>query len=270
MLNQTSPVICVAGFKGGIGKTTTAVNLAHYLAMHGRRTLLIDLDPQGHVGRALGQPAKRAGITVKDVLTGAANMLDVAHPVENRQNLFLVPTDQGLAGIQHELESRINGRHLLSDAISKARDRFDVFVIDTPPTHGALSISGLYASSHVIVPVQCTHAAAVTLPVMWTTLEELKQYMNWRGSLQYVVPTMYHATWQEDNMVYGQLRDYLKAKQAENGVLRYSISASNALSKAWMVGETIWEYNSESKGAKDYAELGEALLKLVPERVTYA
>lgn len=195
--------VALANQKGGVGKTTTAVNIAHGLAAHGRQVLLVDLDPQGNTTSSLGLEKLKLPITTYDLLLdSAAAASAVQHDV--RPGLDLIGSNAALAGVEVELVSLTRRERRLEAALSPLRDRYDVIMIDCPPSLGLLTVNALTTAQEIIIPIQCEYLALEGLMQLINTMDLVKRRLNPALDVLGVVMTMYDA------------RTKLSAQVAEN------------------------------------------------------
>lgn len=244
---QTSPLtIALANQKGGVGKTTSAVNIAVELAHRGARVLLADVDPQGNASSSLGLDKRDLDATVYDLLIAQA-ALDAVIVAEIRPNLDLIPANSALAGAEVDLVEFADRAVRLRDALAGTSDRYDIVVIDSPPSLGFLTVNALCAAQHVIVPIQCEYLALEGLGQLIGTIDLVKKQLNPELDLTGVLMTMYDARTRLSAQVVEEVRRYFPQRTFATVVPR-----SVRLAEAPSFGQSIAEYDAASRGAAAY------------------
>lgn len=247
-------VIAVANQKGGVGKTTTVINLAAYLADSGKRVLAIDVDPQGNTTTGLGIDKSHVDISIYDVLLGDEPLMEALVPTEV-VGLHLLPATMDLAGAEVEL-SQMEGREtLLSAHVARIRDRYDFIFIDCPPSLGLLTINALTAADAVMIPMQCEFFALEGLSQLLSTVELVKSRLNGRLVLEGVLLTMYDARTNLAAQVAEEVRKHFH-QQVYQAVIPRTVRLSEAPSH----GQPILHYDPKSRGAEGYQKLAQEVL----------
>lgn len=244
---RTAPrIIALANQKGGVGKTTSAVNIAVELARRGARVLLVDVDPQGNASSSLGLDKRELDATVYDLLIAQA-ALDNVIVSEIRPSLDLIPANSALAGAEVELVDFPDRAVRLRDALAATGARYDVVVIDSPPSLGFLTVNALCAAQHVIVPIQCEYLALEGLGQLIGTIDLVKKQLNSELDLTGVLMTMYDARTRLSAQVVEEVRRYFPQRTFATVVPR-----SVRLAEAPSFGQSIAEYDAASRGAAAY------------------
>jgi chromosome partitioning protein len=252
---QRARIIAIANQKGGVGKTTTAVNLATALADRGRRVLLIDLDPQGNASTGLGFAPPDRGKTSYDLLRGDAE-LDVAMTATIVLRLFLVPASADLAGVELEIAQEDRRESLLARSLRGQTAGFDEVLIDCPPSLNLLTINALTAADSVLVPLQCEYYALEGLAQLMRTIERVQQGLNTRLALEGVVLTMYDQRNKLSELVADDVRRHLGDK-----VYKTLIPRNVRVSEAPSHGMPVLMYDPRCAGAEAYADLAAEMLR---------
>jgi len=238
--------IALANQKGGVGKTTSAVNIAVELSRRNARVLLVDVDPQGNASSSLGLDKRELDVTVYDLLIERATLDDVVVR-DIRPSLDLIPASGSLAGAEVELVDFADRATRLRTALSSAAHRYDVVVIDSPPSLGFLTVNALCAAQHVIVPIQCEYLALEGLGQLIGTIDLVKKQLNPELDLTGVLMTMYDARTRLSAQVVEEVRRYFPQRTFATVVPR-----SVRLAEAPSFGQSIAEYDAASRGAAAY------------------
>lgn len=255
-----SRVIAIANQKGGVGKTTTAVNLSACLAELGKRVLLIDIDPQGNATSGIGVDRKRLKASVYDVLLDEMPLLEAV--VETRvRGLHILPATIDLAGAEIELVPRISRESRLKAALDPVRDQFDFVLMDCPPSLGLLTINALTAADSILIPIQCEYYALEGLTQLMDTFRLVREALNPSLEVEGVVLTMFDGRTNLSIQVVEDVKRYFKGQ-----VYRSIITRNVRLSEAPSHGLPITMYDARSKGAEAYMELAREVIERVEER----
>jgi len=254
-------VMAVANQKGGVGKTTTAINLGAALAELGYRVLLVDLDPQGNATTGLGINSRNLEATIYDVLLHDVPMEDAVEPTSLR-NLFVVPATIDLAGAEIELVPVFSRELRLRRAIEPITADFDYIMIDCPPSLGLLTVNGLAAAGEVIVPIQCEYYALEGLSQLLRNVNLIQTNLNPRLEVSTIVLTMYDARTRLAEQVVQEVRRHFGAK-----VCRHVVPRTVRLSEAPSFGQPIILFDSTSRGALAYRELAKEVSGGAAQRV---
>lgn len=263
-------ILAFTNQKGGVGKTTTALNLGVYLANNGRKVLLVDIDPQSNLTSGIGyippEPkedlsenenieVKKASQTIYDVLIGKSTVHEVFVST-NIENLFLLPASIELAGAEIELVSMMSRELILKKALKALKDYYDYILIDCPPSLGLLTINGLVAAQNVIIPVQCEYYALEGLGQLVKTIQKVRNGLNRNLEIGGVVLTMYD----KRTRLSKQVKDEV-AKFFGNKVFKTIIPRNVQLSEAPSFGQPISIYEPKSPGAIAYEKLAKEIIK---------
>ncbi len=242
-------VLAIANQKGGVGKTTTAVNLGAALAEAGFRLLVVDLDPQGNATTGLGLNPRDVTGSVYDVILSDLPLEDCVEPT-SLKNLFVAPATIDLAGAEIELVAQMSRELRLKKAIDAVRDHYDLVLIDCPPSLGLLTVNGLAAADDVIVPIQCEYYALEGLGQLLRNVGLVQANLNPSLEVRGIVLTMYDARTKLADQVEAEVREYFGPK-----VYRTVVPRTVRLSEAPSFGQPIIVFDSTSRGAKAYREL---------------
>lgn len=247
-------VISIANQKGGVGKTTTAVNFSTILAKKGKKVLLIDTDPQGNATSGLGID-KNVNFSVYDVII---NDVEIENTVQKTmvKNLDLCPSNIDLAGAEVELVSMEAREHRLKEKIDSQKDKYNYIIIDCPPSLGLITLNAFTASDSVLIPVQCEYYALEGLGQLLNTINLVKQHLNEDLEIEGALLTMFDARTNLSNQVVKEVNRYF-----ENKVYKTVIPRNVRLSEAPSYGMPISVYDPRSKGAKSYDKFVKEFLK---------
>jgi chromosome partitioning protein len=268
LLNGSKPaprelprVMAVANQKGGVGKTTTTVNLGAALAEMDYRVLVIDLDPQGNATTGLGVEARNFELSMYDVIMRDQPLEDCIEPTSVK-NLFVAPATIDLAGVEIELVPAFSRELKLKRAIAPVVDDFDFILIDCPPSLGLITVNGLAAADEVLVPIQCEYYALEGLSQLLRNVTLVQSNLNPPLALSAIILTMYDARTKLADQVATEVRAHFGAK-----VCRHVVPRTVRLSEAPSFGQPITVFDPTSRGALAYRELAKEVSGGAPQRV---
>ncbi len=249
-----SEIIAVCNQKGGVGKTTTAINLSTYLALSGKKILLVDIDPQANATSGFGIDKTSVAVGTYQFLLEEASPEKVIQPTAI-QNLSLVPSNEDLMGAEVELVSEVGREGKLKRALAPLTAQFDFIFIDSPPSLGLLTVNALVAADSVIIPMQCEYFALEGLSQLIRTIDLVRERLNPALTLRGVLLTMADFRTNLTDQVIQEARNFFKEK-----VYQTVIPRSIRLSEAPGFGKPIALYDAHCPGAQKYRELGQEIL----------
>ncbi len=253
-------VIAVANQKGGVGKTTTSINLSSCVAYRNRKVLLIDLDPQGNTTTGLGIDKKNMELSIYDVIINETPLAEATISTI-QENLFICPSSMKLAGAEVELVSLLSRELRLKNAIDDVKDQYDYIFIDCPPSLGLLTLNALTGSDTVLVPIQCEYYALEGLTQLMGTVSLVQKHLNKRLTVEGVVLTMFDARTNLSIEVADEVKKYFSNKVSGTLIPRHI-----KLSEAPSYGLPIVLYDGKSKGAEAYLNLADEFISIAEQQ----
>ena len=248
-------IISIVNQKGGVGKTTTAVNLAAGVGMCGKKVLLVDADPQGNSTSGYGINKKDMTVTCYELLIGNAKIENAVRST-NFKNVDIVPSSMDLAAAEVDLIETEHREAQLKFALSTVREKYDYIFIDCPPSLGLITINALNASDTVLVPIQCEYFALEGLSQLMASVRQVKRLYNPTLEIEGIVLTMYDGRLNLTQQVVGEIKKYFA-----NKLYKTAIPRAVRLSEAPSYGMPIQYYDKRSKGADAYNDLAKEFLK---------
>jgi chromosome partitioning protein len=249
-----SRVISISNQKGGVGKTTTTVNIAAFLAEKGKRVLVIDIDPQANAGYGLGLNVEELETTIYEVLIGNIPMSEAVFHSE-WENLHIVPANIHLSGAQVDMLYMENKEFLMQKAIGSVRDMYDFILIDCPPSLGILTLNALVAADSVLIPLQCEYYALEGLSQLLKIIGMVQENINRKLAIEGVVLTMYDSRTKLSQHVVDDVKNFFKDK-----VYNTIIPRNVKLSEAPSFGKPIGIYDPHCPGADTYRKLADEVI----------
>jgi chromosome partitioning protein len=252
---EQTRILVVANQKGGVGKTTSTVNLGAALAEFGNAVLIVDLDPQGNASTALGiDHHSEDMLSVYSVLIDSKPLDDVMQETVFSKNLYCVPSHIDLAGAEIELVSLVSRENRLKNAIEASEMPFDYILIDCPPSLGLLTVNALTAGQEVLMPIQCEYYALEGVSLLMKTIGTVQQHLNQELRISMVLLTMFNPSIRLSREVAKEVRAYFPEQ-----IMEAKIPRSTKMGEAPSHGETILTYDTTGKGAKAYREAAREL-----------
>ena len=247
-------IIAIANQKGGVGKTTTAVNLAACLAKKGQRVLLIDMDPQGNATSGLGIDNRKVENSIYDILISAEKMENVVVKTDFH-NLELCPSSIALSGAEIELVNLMAREYRLKEALDEVKEKYDFIFLDCPPSLGLVTLNALTACGSVLMPIQCEYYALEGLSQLTATIKRVKKLLNPDIEIEGVLMTMFSSRQNLAIQVVDEVKKFFPEK-----VYKTIIPRNVRLSEAPGFGQPVIVYDPSSRGAESYTDLAEEVL----------
>ena len=248
-------IVSIANQKGGVGKTTTSINLSTILAKKGKKVLMIDADPQGNASSGVGIDRDEIDLSVYDILINDSTLEEIVKKT-NIKNLDICPSNINLAGAEVELVSMMSREHRLKEKIDVIKNNYDYIIIDCPPSLGLITLNAFTASDSVLIPVQCEYYALEGLGQLLNTISLVKKHLNKDIEIEGALLTMYDIRTNLSNQVVKEVKKYFNDKVYKNVIPR-----NVKLSEAPSYGMPISIYDPRSKGAKSYEKFVREFLK---------
>ncbi|MBU5477711.1 AAA family ATPase [Eubacterium sp. MSJ-13] len=248
-------IIAISNQKGGVGKTTTAINLSACLAEKGKKVLTIDMDPQGNTTSGLGIDKSKVESTSYELLLGNVKIEDTI-TLSIVENLFVVPSERGLAGAEIELIGKEDREYILKKEVDRIRDDYDFIIIDCPPSLNTLTVNAMTTADSIIVPIQCEYYALEGLSELMYTIQLVKERLNTELEIEGVVFTMYDARTCLSLQVVENVKENIDKK-----IYKSIIPRNVRLAEAPSYGQPINLYSPRSAGAEAYRALADEVIE---------
>ena len=248
-------IVSIANQKGGVGKTTTSINLSTILAKKGKKVLMIDADPQGNASSGVGIDREEIEVSVYDALINDVSINNIVKKT-NVKNLSICPSNINLAGAEVELVSMMSREHRLKEKLDEVKEEYDFIIIDCPPSLGLITLNAFTASDSVLIPVQCEYYALEGLGQLLNTISLVKKHLNKDIEIEGALLTMYDIRTNLSNQVVKEVKKYFEDK-----VYKTVIPRNVKLSEAPSYGMPISVYDPRSKGAKSYEKFVREFIK---------
>lgn len=249
-------VICIFNQKGGVGKTTTNINLCAYLAMNGYRVLAIDIDPQGNTTSGLGIDKRKINYSMYDVLTSNVSLSEIIKKSEIIDNFYIAPSNMNLAAAEVEIVGQEEREKVLKNKIDEIKEQYDYIFIDCPPSLGVLTLNALTASSSVLIPIQCEFYALEGVGQLMSTIQLIKRYLNTTLEIEGVIMSMYDSRTRLCNEVVDEIKNHFKEKVYDTFIPR-----NIKLAESPSFGLPIMLYDDKCKGAEAFEALTEEFIR---------
>jgi len=249
-----SKIMSISNQKGGVGKTTTAINLSAFLALENKKVLLIDIDPQGNASSGIGVERSKIEKNIYDSLINQIPIQDVMVPSQIK-NLDVLPSTLQLAGAEVELVNYISRENRLKQLIRPIKEKYDYIIIDTPPSLGLLTLNALNAADSVIIPVQCEYYALEGIGQLLNTITLVKENLNPNLSIEGILLTMYD----QRNNLSKEVAEEVN-KHFQGSIFQSIIPRNVRLSEAPSYGQPIAIYEAKSRGAQAYQKLAQEVI----------
>ncbi len=248
-------VICIFNQKGGVGKTTTNINLCSYLAMNGNKVLAIDIDPQGNTTSGIGLDKRKIHCSMYDVLTSSVSLKEIIRKSEIIDNFYIAPSTMTLAAAEVEIISQDQREKVLKNKIEEIKDDYDYIFIDCPPSLGILTINALTAADSVLIPIQCEFYALEGVGQLMSTIQMIKKYLNTNLKIEGVIMSMYDSRTKLSNEVVEEIKNYFEDK-----VYNTFIPRNVKLAESPSFGLPIMLYDDKCRGAEAFESLAEEFI----------
>lgn len=249
-------VICIFNQKGGVGKTTTNINLCSYLAMNGYKVLAIDIDPQGNTTSGLGLDKRKINYSMYDVLTSNVSLSEIIKKSEIIDNFYIAPSNMNLAAAEVEIVGQEEREKVLKNKIDEIKDQYDFIFIDCPPSLGVLTLNALTASNSVLIPIQCEFYALEGVGQLMSTIQLIKRYLNTTLEIEGVIMSMYDSRTRLCNEVVDEIKVHFKEKVYDTFIPR-----NVKLAESPSFGLPIMLYDDKCKGAEAFEALTEEFIR---------